>query len=288
MKKNNNLILRECIICDKQLKKQQIKFCSQKCASKKIRTKDKIQKLSIQSIKRTTCIECYKKLSGKQVLYCSKACGKRYVRRCKKEGRITEFKQFLNKYKNDISMKECLNCNEIFVRKKTDRNWRWKRRKFCSQECSGLYNKNKKHSIDDFYPKEESKRIFQNMIKQRCVTCKKKLSGKQEKYCSAHCKSSNYYKKNKTSLNNNSSKKQKEKGLRRKKALIELMGGGCNKCGYNRFTAGLCFHHINPKDKEFPLSIRILANYKWERILDEASKCALLCHTCHMEEHYDE
>jgi hypothetical protein len=63
---------------------------------------------------------------------------------------------------------------------------------------------------------------------------------------------------------------------------IELLGGKCRRCGWNKHPAGLEFHHPG-KDKEFEVG-----NYwhlKWEKILPEIMKCELICSCCHRIEH---
>ena len=60
---------------------------------------------------------------------------------------------------------------------------------------------------------------------------------------------------------------------------VELAGGHCLKCGYNKSIAALEFHHDDPPTKEFCPSE--MMNLKWERILKEISKCTLLCANCH-------
>jgi hypothetical protein len=79
--------------------------------------------------------------------------------------------------------------------------------------------------------------------------------------------------------------KQKERGKIRKIELIRMKGGKCQMCGYNRNYASLCFHHEDPNIKELGLDIRHLSNNSWTFILEEASKCKLLCHNCHGEVH---
>lgn len=79
--------------------------------------------------------------------------------------------------------------------------------------------------------------------------------------------------------------KQHKKGKIRKVKLMQFLGGKCNRCGYNKNYAALQFHHINPKEKEFNIDIRKCSNYNWDRLLDEAKKCELLCANCHFEHH---
>ena len=68
----------------------------------------------------------------------------------------------------------------------------------------------------------------------------------------------------------------------KKKKLVALFGGKCKLCGYKKYVGALDFHHQNPKEKSFALSVKGLC-YAWEDILNEAKKCVLLCKNCHME-----
>jgi len=115
-----------------------------------------------------------------------------------------------------------------------------------------------------------------------CVTCEKKLIGRQRSHCSKKCKNKH------TNLNNASYIRQRKRGTKRKLKLIELKGGGCEICGYNKNLAVLTFHHVDPKTKLFNLELRNIANYKWEKILTESKGCKLLCHNCHHEIHHPE
>lgn len=67
-----------------------------------------------------------------------------------------------------------------------------------------------------------------------------------------------------------------------KRLLIAEAGGCCKLCGYDRCVAGLQFHHLDPADKEFHLSLRGVTRSLAE-IRREAAKCVLLCATCHAE-----
>ena len=69
-----------------------------------------------------------------------------------------------------------------------------------------------------------------------------------------------------------------------KKRLIELHGGKCQRCGYNKSLRALEFHHRNPKDKIFGISQSDRVR-SWEEYVSEAEKCELLCANCHAEEH---
>jgi hypothetical protein len=78
--------------------------------------------------------------------------------------------------------------------------------------------------------------------------------------------------------------KQKLRWGDRKRKAVELMGGKCQKCGYDKNLACLDFHHIDPatKDKDWK-SVR---TYKWEKIVEELKKCILVCGNCHGEIHW--
>ena len=69
---------------------------------------------------------------------------------------------------------------------------------------------------------------------------------------------------------------------KKKQKLVEQFGGKCTVCGYKRYAGALDFHHINPKNKEFALSVKGLS-YSWESLVKEAHKCILVCKNCHTE-----
>ena len=67
-----------------------------------------------------------------------------------------------------------------------------------------------------------------------------------------------------------------------KEALIAAAGGACVLCGYSRSPAALQFHHREPIQKAFGISERGISR-ALEDARQEASKCVLLCATCHAE-----
>lgn len=115
-----------------------------------------------------------------------------------------------------------------------------------------------------------------------CLSCGKRLSGRQRKYCSRLCKNSF------TNQAHQSYQAQQRRGRQRKLELIELKGGKCEWCGYGRNYAALELHHVRPEEKEFSLDLRALSNRKWESVLREMEKCILLCSNCHAELHNPE
>ena len=60
----------------------------------------------------------------------------------------------------------------------------------------------------------------------------------------------------------------------------------CLKCGEDH-PAALDFHHRNPLEKDMEVSNLISKGNK-QKILDEISKCDVLCSNCHRKLHYEE
>ncbi len=108
-----------------------------------------------------------------------------------------------------------------------------------------------------------------------CKICGKKLIGRQALYCGTLCKNKAHQ----------SYAAQQKRGVMRKIELVKAFGGKCFKCGYNRNTSALTFHHKDPAKKVFKLDLRSLSNRKLSRINAELKKCILLCHNCHAELH---
>lgn len=70
---------------------------------------------------------------------------------------------------------------------------------------------------------------------------------------------------------------------RNKMAAMQYLGGRCCICGYNKCTAALEFHHVNPEDKKFTISRGLGST--WNNLKKELNKCVLLCCRCHRECH---
>jgi transposase len=69
----------------------------------------------------------------------------------------------------------------------------------------------------------------------------------------------------------------------KKELAVQLKGGKCVCCGYNKCIAALELHHLDPRTKEYSSSgWRCLSK---ERMLEEIKKCVLLCANCHREIH---
>ena len=67
--------------------------------------------------------------------------------------------------------------------------------------------------------------------------------------------------------------------------ILEVLGNKCAICGYDKCSAALEAHHINPKDKKFTISNYAYKSY--EDLREELKKCILLCANCHREVHND-
>lgn len=119
-----------------------------------------------------------------------------------------------------------------------------------------------------------------------CIECGKKLQGNQVKFCSIKCKEKHYYHniphENKKC---NSAFRQLIRSTKRKLYFVELKGGKCEICGYNKNLSALEFHHINSDEKSFNLDGRMLANSNIEKLEEELDKCMLICSNCHKELH---
>lgn len=78
--------------------------------------------------------------------------------------------------------------------------------------------------------------------------------------------------------------KQKIRWRDRKRKAVELLGGKCCKCGYDKNLACLDFHHLDPEQKD--MDWNKLRLHKWNTIVLELKKCILLCRNCHGETHW--
>jgi len=119
-----------------------------------------------------------------------------------------------------------------------------------------------------------------------CVVCKESLSGQKKMYCSNKCKQKHHYDRVKEQTNTYHS--QTIRGYKRKLYLIEFLGGSCKECGYNKNISALEFHHRDPNVKDHQLDSRTLSNRSMDYIMNEISKCDLLCSNCHREFHNPE
>ena len=64
---------------------------------------------------------------------------------------------------------------------------------------------------------------------------------------------------------------------------IELLGGSCQHCGYDKCSSALEFHHIDPTTKD--VNFGNMRRWSFSKIKKELDNCILLCANCHREEH---
>jgi len=74
-----------------------------------------------------------------------------------------------------------------------------------------------------------------------------------------------------------------KRALERRQELLDDKGGKCQICSYARCKRALSFHHRDPANKKFGLTLNNLWSKTWDAIQQEADKCDLLCSNCHME-----
>lgn len=58
---------------------------------------------------------------------------------------------------------------------------------------------------------------------------------------------------------------------------------GCLFCGEDESCA-LDLHHVNPTEKDFPVG-NMFGSFRWDRIVEEAAKCVVICANCHRKHH---
>ena len=68
-----------------------------------------------------------------------------------------------------------------------------------------------------------------------------------------------------------------------KRELVELKGGKCQRCGYDKCIGALDFHHLDPSQKSFSLARGITKRISKDILIKEISKCILICSNCHGE-----
>lgn len=66
-----------------------------------------------------------------------------------------------------------------------------------------------------------------------------------------------------------------------RRELVAMFGGSCVVCGYDRCILNLHFHHVDPSQKSFDMSMA--AGKSKARYVAEAMKCVLVCANCHGE-----
>ena len=115
-----------------------------------------------------------------------------------------------------------------------------------------------------------------------CLQCEKKLEGMKMKYCSKECREVYRYKNMSPEIKEkcyNSYEKQICKYKERKKLLLELRGGKCEKCGDQKTIEEIKFYnHTGIRD--FPMYMNNIANFSMQKILKNFKNHKILCLNC--------
>lgn len=80
-------------------------------------------------------------------------------------------------------------------------------------------------------------------------------------------------------------KRQIKTRRERKRQFVEMKGGCCYICGYNKCLKCLSFHHVDSDSKLFGLNSTRFSNTRLEVLLEELKKTVCLCNNCHGEVH---
>jgi hypothetical protein len=168
---------------------------------------------------------------------------------------------------------------------------RLKKHDYVCKSCSAVLQNNRY-----IKNKELAGKIDKNK-KIKCRVCSKSKSV-SDFYCGnlalhdficKHCLSvirSKYTKENRLKIN-------ERNALNRRKWVnyIKLEGlDVCSKCGYNKCSSAVEFHHKDPEKKKFKISdfcgTKLFTEENIKKLKEELKKCKVLCAICHREEHH--
>lgn len=121
----------------------------------------------------------------------------------------------------------------------------------------------------------------------KCKICDT-LVADNRTFCSHACraKSARLHGKTRDS-NGNVTKHRKQRILewqqKQTRLAKQYLLGKCSICGYDRCTAALEFHHVDPNEKQYSIAHSKKA---FESLKPELDKCILVCSNCHREIHH--
>lgn len=172
-------------------------------------------------------------------------------------------------------MKKTVICNqckkEVFVNQKINGKWHKISKNRLCFDCKPLYSDIKNHIT-------KMHRTDGHGINKLCPKCLKILSldnfsnNNKDGYKTTLCKKCSLY-------------KSRNSRRRFKQDCIDFLGGRCSICSYNKCPDALEFHHIVPGKKDFSIS-KFPGTIITDKVIEELSKCRLLCSNCHRELHY--
>lgn len=158
----------------------------------------------------------------------------------------------------------CQNCNREFPNRKfvNGKEYVLHKRKYCP-DCNPIGER--RFWAGKKIVREINGRRVLKIREYRCKTCGKTKRIKSNNNECPACKS-------------------RRKREERKQQAVDLLGGKCSKCGYDKCRYALVFHHRDPLSKDFTISWNW--EKSWNRIEEELKKCVLLCCRCHIEKHF--
>ena len=77
-----------------------------------------------------------------------------------------------------------------------------------------------------------------------------------------------------------------ELGHKKRDKALEMLGGRCKACGFNKYKCSLDIHHLDPNKKD--VAFVNYRSWSWNRLKKELEGCILLCRNCHSAFHNGE
>ena len=120
----------------------------------------------------------------------------------------------------------------------------------------------------------------------QCKVCDNELTGRQTKFCSNKCRQRDHVAKDPASYK----AYQRNKRSEYKAWVAEIkLERGCARCGYKEHACALDFNHLDPQQKSRRIASDVTTK---EQLLEEVSKCEVLCANCHrvhtqLNDHYN-
>lgn len=80
------------------------------------------------------------------------------------------------------------------------------------------------------------------------------------------------------------SKRVQDWKKRSKQRMVQIHGGKCYICSYDKCNSALEFHHLDSNEKDFGVS-QHGNTVSFSKMVEECKKCILVCANCHREIH---
>lgn len=72
-------------------------------------------------------------------------------------------------------------------------------------------------------------------------------------------------------------------GKKKREYALNILGGKCVSCGFDKYPESLDIHHTDPKVKDS--NFASMRGWSYSRIDKEVESCVLLCRNCHSAFH---